>query len=139
MRANSTAENLYLEVKKALNEIVGMDDLKIAKKLVCVGADGAAVMQGQRTGLCERLQTSIVPYMLGIHCMAHRMNLSYKIVRTFPIVSKVEDLIRELHSYFCRSPRCFAEFKIFSEGVTTGNKILKDVETRWISLHGQEE
>ena len=139
MRANSTAENLYLEVKKALNEIAGMDDLTIAKKLVCVGADGAAVMQGQRTGLCARLQTSIAPYMLGIHCMAHRMNLAYKIVSTFPTVSKVEDLIRELHSYFCRSPKRFAEFKIFSEGVTAGNKILKDVETRWISLHGPAE
>lgn len=77
--------------------------------------------------------------MLGIHCMAHRMNLAYKIVSTSPIVSKVEDLIRELHSYFCRSPKCFAEFKIFSEGVAVGNKILKDVETRWISLHGPAE
>lgn len=46
MRANSTAENLYLEVKKALNEIFGIDDLTIAKKLVCVRADGATVMQG---------------------------------------------------------------------------------------------
>lgn len=71
MRANSTTENLYLEVKKALNEIAGMDDLTIAKKLVCVRADGAIVMQGQRIGLCERLQTSITPYMLGIHYMAH--------------------------------------------------------------------
>lgn len=29
MRANSTIENLYLEVKKALNDIAGMDDLTI--------------------------------------------------------------------------------------------------------------
>ena len=100
MRANSTAENLYLEVKKALNEIAGMDDLIIAKKLVCVGADGAAIMQGERTSLCARLQTSIAPYMLGIHYMAHWMNLAYKIVSTFPTVSKVEDLIHELHLYF---------------------------------------
>ena len=83
MRANSTAENLYLEVKKALNEISGMDDLTIAKKLVCVGA---AVMQGKRTSLCARLQTSIAPYMLGIHRMTHLMNLAYKIVITFPSV-----------------------------------------------------
>ena len=61
MRANSAAKKLYLEVKKDLNEISAMDDLRIAKKLVCVGADGAAVMQGKRTSLCARLQTSIVP------------------------------------------------------------------------------
>ena len=139
MGANSTAENLYLEVKKALNEIAVMDDLIIAKKLVRVKVDGAAVMQGKRIGLCARLQTSIAPYILGIHYMAHRMNLAYNIVSSFPTVSKVEDLIHELHSYFCKSPKRFAKFKIFSEGVTIGNKILKDVETKWISLHGPTE
>lgn len=77
--------------------------------------------------------------MLGIHCMAHQKNLPYKIVSNFPTVSKVEDLIRELHLYFCRSPKHLAKFKIFSKGVTVGNKILKDVETRWISLHGPLE
>ena len=71
MRANSTVENLYLEVKKSLNKFFGMDDLTIAKKLVCVRADGTTVMQGKRTSLCARLQTSIAPYMLGIHCMTH--------------------------------------------------------------------
>lgn len=112
MRGNSTIENLYLEVKKALNEIVGMDNLTIAKKLVCVGADGATVMQGQRTSLCIRLQTSIAPYMVGIHYMAHRMNLAYRIVSNFPTMSKVEDLVHELHSYFYQSPKHFAEFQI---------------------------
>lgn len=67
------------------------------------------------------------------------MNLAYKIVSIFSTVSKVEDLICELHSYFCKSSKHFVEFKIFSEGVTVGNKIHKDVETRWISFHGLEE
>lgn len=71
--------------------------------------------------------------------MVHKINLAYKIVSDFPTVSKVEDLICELHSYFCRSPKFLIEFKIFSELVTTRNKLLKDVETRWISLHGLTE
>lgn len=44
MRANSTIKNLYLEVKKALNEIASMHDFTIEKKLVCVRANGATVM-----------------------------------------------------------------------------------------------
>lgn len=71
MRSNSTPKILYLEAKKASNEISSMDELIIDKKLVCVGVDGAVVMQGKMTGLCARLQTSIAPYMLGIHYMAH--------------------------------------------------------------------
>jgi hypothetical protein len=96
-----------------LKESGGMDPLMIAKKLVCVGADGALVMQGQRNGLCVRLQLSASPYMLSIHCMAHRMNLAFKIVSKFPSVSKVEDLVREAYAYFSRSPKRFSEFKKF--------------------------
>jgi hypothetical protein len=119
-----------------LKESGGMDPLMITKKLVCVGADGASVMQGKRNGLCVRLQLSASPYMLSIHCMAHRMNLAFKIVRKFPSVSKVEYLVREAYAYFSRSPKQFSEFKKFVDGLTNGNKLLKDVDTRWISLNG---
>lgn len=136
MSKSSTAENIYELVINTLKETGGMDHSMIAKKLVCVGADGASVMQGQRNGLCARLQLSASPYMIGIHCMAHRMNLAFKIVSNFPLVSKVEYLVREVHAYFCRSPKRFSEFKKFADGVTNGNKLLKDVDTRWISLKG---
>jgi hypothetical protein len=136
MMENSTTENIYELVNNSLKESGGMDPLMIAKKLVCVGADGASVMQGQRNGLCVRLQLSASPYMLSIHCMAHRMNLAFKIVSKFPLVSKVEDLVREAYAYFSRIPKQFSEFKKFADGVTNGNKLLNDVDTRWISLNG---
>ena len=74
--------------------------------------------------------------MINIHCMAHRMNLAFKIVSKFPLVSKVEDLVRETHAYFSRSPKRYLEFQQFADGVTDGKKLLKDVDTRWISLNG---
>ena len=55
---------LYID---SLTEIGGMDHSMIAKELVCVGADGASVMQGQRNVLCARMQLSASPYMLSIH------------------------------------------------------------------------
>jgi hypothetical protein len=111
MKENSTTENIYELVNNSLKESGGMDHLMIAKKLVCVGEDGASVMQGQRNGLCIKLQLSTSPYMLSIHCMGHRMNLAFKIVSKFPSVSKVEDLVREAYAYFSRSPKQFLEFK----------------------------
>ena len=51
----STAENIYELVIDSLKEIGGMDHSMIAKKLVCVGADGALVMRGEWNGLCTRL------------------------------------------------------------------------------------
>ena len=83
MKENSTTRNIYELVNNSLKESGGMDPLMITKKLVCVGADGESVMQGQRNGLCVRLQLSASLYMLSIHCMAHRMNLAFKIVSKF--------------------------------------------------------
>ena len=90
-----------------------MDHSIIAKKLVCVGENGASVMQGQRNGLCARMQLSDSPYMLSIHCMAHRMNLAFKIVSNFSLISNVGYLVCEVHEYFCWSPKRFLELFFF--------------------------
>jgi hypothetical protein len=121
---------------KTLKEIGGMDHLMIAKKLVCVEVDGASIMQGKRNGLSVKLQLLASPFMINIHCIAHRMNIAFKIVIQFPLVSKFEDLVRETHAYFCRSPKRFKEFQKFVEGDMDGKNLLNDVDTRWISLNG---
>ena len=131
---NATSETLFQLVKSNLIEYGAMDELTIVKKLVYVGVDGASVMQGQRNDLCTKMQTSCSPYVVGIHYMAHRMNLAFRVVKKFPSVNKVEDLVRELYAYFCQSPKHFREFQHFIDRNTDGNKLLKDVDTRWMSL-----
>ena len=88
-----------------MKEINDIDDLMVAKRLVCVGADGASIMKEQRNGLCVKLQLLASPFVISIHCMTRRMNLAFKIVSKFPLVSKVEKLVRETDAYFCRSPK----------------------------------
>ena len=110
MKNSSTAGNIYELVIKTLKEIGGMDDLMITKRLVCVGEDGASILQGQRNGICVKLKLLASPFMINIHCMAHRMNLAFKKVSKFPLVSKVEELVHETHAYFCHSPKRFTEF-----------------------------
>ena len=84
-------------------------------------------MQGQRNGLCARMKLSASLYMLSIHCMAHRMNLAFKIVNKFSLVSNVEYLVCEVHAYFYWSPKRFLEFNFFSfsDGVTKWKKTIK--------------
>jgi len=55
MRETSTTKNIYELVLNGLKES-GMDQLMIAKKFVCVRANGAMVMQGQKNGFYVRLQ-----------------------------------------------------------------------------------
>ena len=98
---SAIAKNLYELLKTTLIESRGLDSMEIAKKLVCVGADGASVMQGHKGGLCKKIKNDLAPYAILIHCMAHRMNLAFEIVSNFGYVSKVESLIKEIYHCFC--------------------------------------
>ena len=82
----STTKNIYELVIDSLKEIGCMDHSMIAKKLVCAGADGALVMQGQKNILCDRIQLLASLYMLSIHFIDHMMNLAFKIVSNVSLV-----------------------------------------------------
>ena len=89
MKKSSTTGNIYELVINTLKEISGMDDLMIAKRLVCVGEDGASIMQGKMNCLCVKLKLLASLIMISIHCMAHGMNLTFIIVIKFPRGLKV--------------------------------------------------
>jgi hypothetical protein len=64
--------------KQILQEILihaGLDATSLTRRLVCMGADGAAVFQGSRMGVMVQLIEQHAPFMLQIHCVAHRTNL----------------------------------------------------------------
>jgi len=107
MRENSTVKNIYELVTNSLKKIGGMDNLMITKKLVCVREDVSLVVQGHMNVLCVRLQLSHSLYMLNIDCMTHRMNLTFKTISKFPLVSKFEDLVQEAYAFFFRSLKQF--------------------------------
>ena len=58
--------------------------------------------------------------MINIHCMSHMMNLAFKILSKFPLVSKVEELVCESYAYFCRSPKQITGFQQFVDSITDG-------------------
>lgn len=68
---NTTTENLYESSKTTLIEYGGLDSMEIAKKLVCVGVDGALIMQCHKGCLCKKIKNDLVPYTIPIHYMDH--------------------------------------------------------------------
>lgn len=80
-------------------------------------------MEGNCNGLCVRLQTSIAPYMIGIHCLTHRINLAFKILSKERLVNEVDMLVDDLHGFFCRSSKRVMEFKEFVDGLMIGKNI----------------
>lgn len=110
MKEVCNSENLFNLVVNSFKENINLNDVEIMRKLICVGADGASVMQGNRNGLYIHLQTSVASYMIPIHYMAHRLNLAYKIVSTHTCVAKVEELIDEVYAYFSKISKKNEEF-----------------------------
>ena len=88
LNRSAIAENLYELLKTTLIESGGFDSMDISK-IVCVGADGASVMQGHKGGLCKKIKNNLAPYTIPIHCMAHGMNLAFGIVSDFGFVNRL--------------------------------------------------
>ena len=51
-----------------------LNEMGLTSKLLALGADGAAVMSGQHSGVIAKIQ-EIYPEMIYIHCAAQRLNL----------------------------------------------------------------
>jgi hypothetical protein len=81
------------------------------------------------------MRSKQVPYLIGIHYMAHIMNLVVQSLFTMPMVSKLENLLQVFYGYFYTSPKCRIEFTELVEIVKTqGLKVLPNVKTRWIGM-----
>jgi hypothetical protein len=94
-----------------------------------------SVFQGCRSGVTQQLKEHDAPFMLGMHCMAHRTNLAVEPLSNLPVVSKLETLCQELYTYFSMSAKKHLEFQRLADIVETeGLRMLRNVKTRWISL-----
>jgi hypothetical protein len=131
----NTAANLTEMITDQLFMHGGLSQQKLGEKLICFGADGAAVFQGTRSGVIQRLKEGFAPFVIPMHDFAHRTNLAVEALSGLPVVQKLETLCKSLHVYFSGSPKRHLEFMKLAEVVETeGLKILNKVATRWISL-----
>lgn len=74
-RAN--AESCYNAILTGFDEQLGFKPQEIFGKLVGFASDGAAVMQGVRSGVAARLKEH-QPNLTVVHCVAHRLELAIK-------------------------------------------------------------
>lgn len=131
----ATADNLTTLLMGIVGVRGDLDALAIATKLVCFGADGVSAFQGCRTGVTVQFKAKHAPHVIGVHCMAHRVNLAMKTLSRLDLFHAVEDLCKLCHNYFAHSPKRQAEFRALAQLLDTkGLKLLKNVTTRWISL-----
>eukprot|EP00955_Chlamydomonas_euryale_P030137 317544-Chlamydomonas_euryale.AAC.1 len=71
MKDSPTAANLLALLCEAL-DCAGLSKDVLRAKLVSCGFDGAAVMQGEHSGVGARLQQDF-PFATSVWCQAHRL------------------------------------------------------------------
>jgi hypothetical protein len=129
------ANNLAKVITHSLVEDGGLTLKQIAEKSISFGADDATVFQGYKGGVTKLLNGSNAQYMVGLHCVAHKTNLAAICLEKLPVVKKIEALWSALYSCFSRSPARNLSFVRLADDINnSGNKILRNVKTRWISM-----
>jgi hypothetical protein len=99
----SDAESLLKEVLAVL------DDWEISEESVSsMSTDGASVMQGKISGVCTLFHERHNPSCIGIHCVAHRLNLCCKDgTKNNTVLNTLDKTLEVTHDVFSRSShRC---------------------------------
>jgi hypothetical protein len=113
----------------------GLSREQIASKLVCFRTDGVSTFQGTKTGVTTQIREKWASFSLGANYCSHRVNLVVETLSKYPMVSRLERLFQSMYLYFCRSNKRHAELqKLVDLMETKRNKMLKNIETCWISM-----
>lgn len=98
------ARGLYKAIMAAL-EGVGLNEEEVAKKLIGFGCDGANVMIGKKGGVSAFL-TQLQPFLITVHCFAHRLELAYKdAVKGSRLYDSCTVVLMGLYYFYHNSPK----------------------------------
>jgi hypothetical protein len=130
-----TAEHLTAVVTNILKGVVKLPDDQLATRLIGIATDGAAVMVGQRNGLTVSLRRTIAPWMVSIHCAAHRLNLSAGVLKRDGLVSSITAVLEAANSHFCKSPQRVNMLRKAADSIGVQHlAVLRLIPTRWLCI-----
>jgi hypothetical protein len=67
---------------------------------------------------------------------SHKTNLAVEVLSQLPIVAGIEELLQNIYTFFCKSPKKHTEFVRLAELMETkGNKILRYANCYLSKLH----
>lgn len=98
------------------------------------GSDGCNTMMGENISVMTRFKSEC-PGIFICKCICHSLHLcSSAACKELP--TRVEDLPRDIHTFFKSSAKRKAVFKHFEEFCNVEvHKLLAPSQTRWLSLH----
>ena len=77
---------------------IGLDNYK--ERLIGFMSDGASVNFGQKAGLLTKLRESEMPWIVGIHCLNHRLELAIKDAFKGTAFDEICTLLSNIHTVY---------------------------------------
>ncbi|KAK2554058.1 Zinc finger protein 862 [Acropora cervicornis] len=104
----------------------GLENWK--SQTVAFGSDGAPVYVGRLNGIVAKLHVEI-PWLLGVHCIAHRLELSVlDALKDEEQLKNVQEMLQGLYKHYHYSPKALRELKELAQ--LLDEKINKPVNLR---------
>lgn len=123
------AEGLQNSITRAFSRI---DIPCFSDRLVGLNVDGASVNVGIHAGLVAKIRET-APWLVLVHCFNHRIELAIKDAFDASSFSKIDQMLRVLHSLYNASPKRYRELKRLAEAWQTSiPKPTKATGIRWI-------
>jgi hypothetical protein len=95
---DATIANLAEMISNQLFIHGGLSHQPLEEELICFGTNGAAVFQGARSGMIQRLKEEFILFVNPVYDFVHRMNLVVKALSRLPLVQKLEALCKSLYA-----------------------------------------
>jgi hypothetical protein len=112
----------------------GLLDWLSSRNLICIGTDGAAFLLGTEHGLIKKVRSNL-SHLIGVHCAAHRPNLSVlSAVENGKFIDYVDSTLKKLYQFYQYSPKRLQQLKQVAESLQTS--ILKFQylhNVRWVA------
>ena len=126
--SSGSGENVYKGIENKCKD----HGLQLNESCIAGGTDDAAVNFGCKAGVLTRIKAD-VPWLVQIHCVAHRLELALKDAFKSTYFDEIDDLMTQLYYMFKRSAKKWK--KLRATGEILQEHVLKPTRshgTRWI-------
>jgi hypothetical protein len=100
----ATFDHLTHLIVESLIMFEGLNETKVANKLVCFGANRVIVFQGLKLDVTTQLMQKHVPFVSGVHCMTHHTNLIVQTLHGLTLVAKIITSFVGMYNFFAHNP-----------------------------------
>lgn len=107
----------YLQALKKQLEILNLSDILSGNRLVGIGTDGASSMVGAQNGLVKKMsQLDGLGHLMGVHCVAHRLNLIVlSSIKNVKYLEEIDSVLVMLCKFYRKSPKRMRELQNVSK------------------------